>query len=324
MTGKRHHGKKIKSLKSLARKSKGPVSAQSLLASVAVKNVLTDDKKGTNNIFSLMKKSHDSIDSTKEEEKHDGDSERHRKKKSHKKHHHKKKKPSMKVMGAFSMGKKKPGHNSPLAKKGTSESVRPKKHSAMFLQARAVNTDRFAHTNSEKRKKAKGKRPDDIPGGRLKDLGYPEELVDAWTSASRGNLKEVKRFIDRGNNINMLPGCYPNGTLLHQACQRGHLDVVKYLVEKKADVNSLDDVRNTPLHRAARFGKTEVVRFLLKNKANPEPMNEMDHTPWELAKLNENEEAAALLPIGDLTNIAARLKYEERIRLVLEEKAAAV
>ena len=222
------------------------------------------------------------------------------------------------------MGKKKPGHNSPLAKKGTSESVRPKKHSAMFLQARAVNTDRFAHTNSEKRKKAKGKRPDDIPGGRLKDLGYPEELVDAWTSASRGNLKEVKRFIDRGNNINMLPGCYPNGTLLHQACQRGHLDVVKYLVEKKADVNSLDDVRNTPLHRAARFGKTEVVRFLLKNKANPEPMNEMDHTPWELAKLNGNEEAAALLPIGDLTNIAARLKYEERIRLVLEEKAAAI
>ena len=100
--------------------------------------------------------------------------------------------------------------------------------------------------------------------------------------------------------------------------------MVKYLVEKKADVNSLDDVRNTPLHRAARFGKTEVVRFLLKNKANPEPMNEMDHTPWELAKLNGNEEAAALLPIGDLTNIAARLKYEERIRLVLEEKAAAI
>ena len=43
-------------VESLARKSKGPVSAQSLLASVAVKNVLTDDKKGTNNIFSLMRK----------------------------------------------------------------------------------------------------------------------------------------------------------------------------------------------------------------------------------------------------------------------------
>ena len=65
------------------------------------------------------------------------------------------------------------------------------------------------------------------------------------------------------------------------------------LGREKADVNSLDDVRNTPLHRAARFGKTEVVRFLLKNKANPEPMNEMDHTPWELAKLNGNEEGGS-------------------------------
>ena len=131
----------------------------------------------------------------------------------------------------------------------------------------------------------------------------------------------MKRFVDRGNNINMLPGCYPNGTLLHQAAQRGHIEVVKYLVGQKADVNALDDVRNTPLHRAARFGKTDIVRYLLSKKANPEPLNEMERTPWELAKLNKNEEAAALLPIGDLTNIAARLKYEERIQMVLEEKS---
>ena len=42
MTGKKHK-KKMKSLKSLAKKSKGPVTAQSLLASVAVKNVVGKD-----------------------------------------------------------------------------------------------------------------------------------------------------------------------------------------------------------------------------------------------------------------------------------------
>ena len=72
--------KKLKHLKSLAKKSRGPVTAQSLLASVAVKNVVGDDKKTTNNIFSLMKKSQDSVESTKEE-KHDGGG--------HKVHHHK-------------------------------------------------------------------------------------------------------------------------------------------------------------------------------------------------------------------------------------------
>lgn len=314
--------KKLKHLKSLAKKSRGPVTAQSLLASVAVKNVVGDDQKTTNNIFSLMKKSQDSVES-KKEEKNDGEGhhDHHHKDGSHKKKGHRHKKKKKHKATAFSVGSKinpfgKSSHNS-SSSSPSSNAVRKK--SAMFLQARAVNTDRFAHSDQVKRKKKKGKRPEDIPGGRLKDLGYPEELVDAWTSASRGNLKEVKRFVDRGNNINMLPGCYPNGTLLHQAAQRGHIEVVEYLVGQKADVNALDDVRNTPLHRAARFGKTDIVRCLLKNKANLEPLNEMDRTPWELAKLNGNEEAAALLPIGDLTNIAARLKYEERIRMVLEE-----
>lgn len=314
--------KKLKHLKSLAKKSRGPVTAQSLLASVAVKNVVGEDRKTTNNIFSLMKKSRDDAEGTKEEKSNGGGQHGHHHKKGHHKkkgHHHKKKKKQLAALSAD--GKTNPFGKSSHISSSVSPSNATRRNSAMFLQARAVNTDRFAHFDQVKRKKKKGKRPENIPGGRLKDLGYPEELVDPWTSASRGNLKEVKRFVDRGNNINMLPGCYPNGTLLHQAAQRGHIEVVEYLVAQKADVDAIDDVRNTPLHRAARFGKTDVVRCLLKCKANPEPLNEMERTPWELAKLNGNEEAAALLPIGDLTNIAARLKYEERIRMVLEEKS---
>ena len=87
------------------------------------KKRLDGRQEGDEQYIFIDEKSHDSIDSTKEE-KHDGDSEHHRKKKSHKKHHHKKKKHSMKMMGAFSMGKKKLGHNSPLAKKGN-ERKRP-------------------------------------------------------------------------------------------------------------------------------------------------------------------------------------------------------
>ena len=195
----------------------------------------------------------------------------------------------------------------------------PHHRSVMYLQAQAVN--KAAHPRDDwgaKRKiKNKSMRPKDIENRRLKDLGYEEELLDVWTSASRGELGAVKAFVDAGNDINMQPGCYPNGTILHEAVQTGKTDVVKYLIEKGANVNALDDVQNTPLHRAAIYNKTGIIRLLLNARAKQDLMNDMDRTPWELAKLNGQEEAAALLPVGDLTNVAAMLQYEERIKEVL-------
>ena len=191
--------------------------------------------------------------------------------------------------------------------------------SVMYLQAQAVNKAAHPRDNrgAKRRIKNKSMRPKDIENRRLKGLGYEEELLDVWTSASRGELVAVKAFVDAGNNINMQPGCYPNGTILHEAVQTGKTDVVKYLIEKGANVNALDDVQNTPLHRAAIYNRTGIIRLLLNARAKQDLVNDMDRTPWELAKFNGQEEAAALLPVGDLTNVAAMLQYEERIKEVL-------
>ena len=201
-----------------------------------------------------------------------------------------------------------PGHHD--VKKG---------RSSMFLQAQAVNKARMSGEKVKKRESSKKKRPESIPGGRLKDLGYQEELVDIWTCASRGHLEAVEHFVSKGHDINMQPGCYPNGTILHEAVQSGHIAIVRFLIEKGCDVNAVDDVLNTPLHRAARFARTDIIRVLLNARAKPDPINDMERTPWELAKLNGNEGAAALLPIGDLTNVAAMLQMEQKLATVLNQ-----
>ena len=59
-----------------------------------------------------------------------------------------------------------------------------------------------------------------------------------------------------------------NGTILHYACQHGHLDLLKYIFENATnnmDFNSVNDFGWTPLHSASAFGKYEIVKFLFEN-----------------------------------------------------------
>jgi ankyrin repeat protein len=56
-------------------------------------------------------------------------------------------------------------------------------------------------------------------------------------------------------------------TPLHWACQEGHLNIIKKLVDKGALVNVLDQGGFTPLRLAVGSGNTRVFNFLLKYKA---------------------------------------------------------
>ncbi|KAH8554260.1 ankyrin repeat-containing domain protein [Umbelopsis sp. PMI_123] len=70
-------------------------------------------------------------------------------------------------------------------------------------------------------------------------------------------------------------------TALHMACANGHLDIVKYVVEKLASldnvtqyINSQNEQGNAPLHWAALNGHLEIVQLLIKNKAGRSPIYE--------------------------------------------------
>ncbi|KAG2180895.1 hypothetical protein INT43_008475 [Umbelopsis isabellina] len=52
-------------------------------------------------------------------------------------------------------------------------------------------------------------------------------------------------------------------TALHYASDGGHLDVIKLLVEKGADVNALTNDHETPLHYACLSERADAAKYLI-------------------------------------------------------------
>jgi len=74
----------------------------------------------------------------------------------------------------------------------------------------------------------------------------------------KGHLNIVKILIENGAEINMKT----NTSALICAAGFGYLDIVKYLVDRGADVNLTLDNGVTALKRASTMGETEVVNYL--------------------------------------------------------------
>ncbi|GAB4834837.1 hypothetical protein Ancab_033105 [Ancistrocladus abbreviatus] len=103
-----------------------------------------------------------------------------------------------------------------------------------------------------------------------------------WTllhvGARKGDLKEVKRLLDEGVDVNVTAqGPKSQGvTPLHLAAEGDHLNVMDVLLERGTDI----DARTkgacgwTPLHVAAKKRNKEAVKFLIENGAFLPP--EMD------------------------------------------------
>lgn len=90
---------------------------------------------------------------------------------------------------------------------------------------------------------------------------------DLWAAARKGDAKTVKELLAKGADVNAK--FRYGATALSYACDRGHLEVVKALVEHGADLNVRDTFYSaTPLGWAASKGHVEVVRYLLQKGAD--------------------------------------------------------
>ena len=108
------------------------------------------------------------------------------------------------------------------------------------------------------------------------------ESKDIFDAADKGNLQDVKYFIEKkGMDVNTKDNM--GWTPLHHAVG-GNCDVdfPKYLIEKGADVNAQTKDGTTPLHIAARDNSNlDVFKYLIENGANVNAQRKDGETPLD-------------------------------------------
>jgi ankyrin repeat protein len=90
-------------------------------------------------------------------------------------------------------------------------------------------------------------------------------------AAANGHLDVVKYLCDKGAQIEVM-GTMGHRTPLHGAALKGHLDIVKLLCARGANVHAVGDMGDTPLIWAAEYGQISVVQYLCEQGAGVEAM----------------------------------------------------
>ncbi|MBC8352814.1 MAG: ankyrin repeat domain-containing protein [Planctomycetes bacterium] len=140
------------------------------------------------------------------------------------------------------------------------------------------------------------------------------------TAVSKGDLEETKKLLRRGvRRINeRQPGS--GGTALSAASLHGHLEMVKYLIERGANVEATNRDGNTPLLVAAFMCRSEIVQLLLENGASPLTKNGRGETSIDVVSSPWTKELADFyIGIGNAVGIKLDLEFIERERPEIAE-----
>ena len=75
----------------------------------------------------------------------------------------------------------------------------------------------------------------------------------------------------------------------------GHLEALKFLIERKAKINVVNRDKNTPLHWACYKGHTEIAKYLIEHGAETHLKNSGEDTPLTSSIENGHTETALYL-----------------------------
>ncbi|CAK9115057.1 unnamed protein product [Durusdinium trenchii] len=137
------------------------------------------------------------------------------------------------------------------------------------------------------------------PNGTGADIDRPPMFL----AAERGHLEVVRLLLEAGADLNAATQC--GHTVLMFAAQNGHPDVVRVLLEAGADPKAATQDWATALMFAAQNGHPDVVRLLLEAGADPNAATRCGHTVLMFAAQNGHLEVArVLLEVGADPNAA--------------------
>lgn len=121
-------------------------------------------------------------------------------------------------------------------------------------------------------------------------LALSQEIFDA---AQKGDLAKVKSLVQENPDLVNAKNNDDN-TPLHIAADEGHLEIVHFLIQEGADVNSMNAVRRNPVLLAGYRGHTDVVKLLLDNGVKFDYVDIRGYTPLRWAAVRGNKDVVEL------------------------------
>jgi ankyrin repeat protein len=148
--------------------------------------------------------------------------------------------------------------------------------------------------------------PQDWPTTPAQTLAHLRErgaYVDICTAASIGDLERVKELLDQdpslANRVSEYVTYYiGSGAPLKNAAARGHIEIVKLLLERGADPNLPEEgiaPHGHALYSAAANGHYEIAKLLLEHGAYPNPEVESSADALSRAISNSDQQMIDLL-----------------------------
>lgn len=134
------------------------------------------------------------------------------------------------------------------------------------------------------------------------DYSYHGEVNDCQSSppnplfvACAFDLIPLLSYLEKAGTVDWNCRNQNMKTPIHVAASCGHEEIVRYLCERGAILESRDRAGYTPLHSAAFDGRRVVIEELLRHGANIEALDTFNKTPLHVAVYKDNVLAAQML-----------------------------
>jgi hypothetical protein len=98
-------------------------------------------------------------------------------------------------------------------------------------------------------------------------------------AAIDNQLALVQKLIDKGADVNK-----PGWTALHYAASKGHIDMIRLLLDQQAYIDAESPNGTTPLMMAARYSTPKTVKLLLEEGADPRIRNQLGYDALQMAQ----------------------------------------
>jgi hypothetical protein len=107
---------------------------------------------------------------------------------------------------------------------------------------------------------------------------------------------------------------YKGNTPLHEAAWVGNKEIIEMLIERGADVDTLNDEGNTPLHESAYNGYKKIAQVLMRNGADTSVKNHDGYTASQVVVMNRHTNSTRHIQGSPNTRSGSRTKASVRKR----------